>query len=73
MSITKSRTFKMAFLVDADSLRRLSKLLQESVLDRMPEDSDRRITCKVDLSDGSSVDKASVEDVHLCLIAASGR
>ncbi len=75
----KSQTFKMAFLLDADSLRRLSDLLKENVLDQIEvpkrayvtEDNEvaykplyeKRINYSVDFSDDSSFETPSIEEV----------
>lgn len=69
MAVTsKSETFHIAFLLDADNLRLLSNLLEENVLSKIEENEvsplvEKEISYKVDLSDGSSVSTESIEEV----------
>jgi hypothetical protein len=68
MTTTKSRYIRMAYLLDAERLRRLEELLKESVTDHIDASEsllvpNREIGYSVDFSDGTSRTFSSVEDV----------
>lgn len=67
---TKDGEVKRAFLLSADDLHNLAKLLEEEVLERIGErsaaiygDEDRKISYNVEFSDGSSLDTSSLDEV----------
>ncbi len=65
---TKTRSFRWAYMVDEDSLRRLDRLLNEEVLSEAEpsptyEDAPREFTYQVYFSDGSNLRTYSLDEV----------